>query len=83
MDGQGEFKHANGRRHIGLFKRNYYLLEKCFINPLDDEKRQKKNIKIFEEQIIGNKEKEMYDKRIRLFKVHSDEGLKESILESK
>ena len=69
----GEFRHANGRVHTGLFKRNYYLQDKCFINPMEDEKRQQRNIKVFEEQVISLKEKMAYDKRMRLYKVSNNE----------
>ena len=69
MDGQGEFVHSSGRRHIGLFKRNYFLMEfelsaghsyekgKCFVNPIEDEKKQKKTIKIYEAEVLGKKDK--------------------------
>lgn len=52
MEGQGEFQNANGRKHKGFFKKNYYLQDKCFINPLDDEKKQKRNQRVFEETIL-------------------------------
>ncbi|CDW79882.1 UNKNOWN [Stylonychia lemnae] len=83
MEGQGEFKHANGRVHHGLFRRNYFLQDKCFINPLDDDKRQKKNIKVFEEQVLAQKEKIIYDKRIRLYHVSSQDQLEEAIRDTK
>ena len=49
MDGQGEFIHVSGKNLVGTFKRNYFLADKCFINPMDDDKKQKRNIKVFEE----------------------------------
>lgn len=52
MDGQGSFTHMNGRTLSGLFKRNYFLQDKCFINPLEDEKAQKKTMKIYDEQVL-------------------------------
>lgn len=71
MEGQGELKHANGRLMSGSFKRNYFYMDKCFVNPLDDEKKQKKNIKYFEDTVLSQKEKIAYDKRVRLYRVHT------------
>ena len=68
MEGNGNFKHSNGRVMAGVFKRNYYLMDKVFINPIDDEKKQKRNIKIYEDQVLSQKEKILYDKRVRLYK---------------
>ena len=62
MDGQGEFVHASGRTLQGTFRRNYFQCDKTFINPLDDEKKQKKNIRVFEEQVLSQREKAAYDK---------------------
>lgn len=47
MDGNGKFVNgANGRVSQGAFKRNYFLQDgRVFINPLDEEKRQMKNVK--------------------------------------
>eukprot|EP00347_Sterkiella_histriomuscorum_P018096 403346805 len=83
MEGSGDFKHANGRSHQGTFRRNYYLQDKCFINPLDDEKKQKKNIKEFEEQVLAQKEKIVYDKRMRLYHVQSFQQLDDAVRETR
>lgn len=54
MDGvSGLFINANGREMKGTFKKNLFQLEKTFINPLDDEKKQEKNIKVYEEQVLS------------------------------
>ena len=46
MDGQGKFVNgSNGRQFTGAFKRNLYLQDKIFVNPLDEEKRQQKVLK--------------------------------------
>jgi hypothetical protein len=72
MDGNGTFNNANGRIHSGLFKRNLFLIDKTFINPLDDEKKQEKNINYSDEHVLSLKDKQAYDKRTRLYKVTSD-----------
>lgn len=72
MDGAGVFTHASGRVLQGAFKRNYFQSDRTFINPLDDEKRQAKNIKVFEETVLLQKEKAVYDNRIRLYRVQTE-----------
>lgn len=73
MDGNGVFTNANGRVHQGMFKRNFYLNDKTFINPLDDEKKQAKNIKYYDDQVLSQKEKQAYEKRTRLYKISNDQ----------
>jgi hypothetical protein len=72
MDGAGVFTHQSGRVHKGAFKRNYFQLEKTFVNPLDDEKKQAKNIKVYDETVLSQKEKQIYDRRTRVYKVQSE-----------
>ena len=79
MEGQGEFKHASGRTLKGYFRKNYFLQDKVFINPLDDEKKQKKSIKLYEEQVLSQKEKVAYDKRMRVYHVTSEDQLSEAL----
>lgn len=70
MDGiNGVFVNANGREMKGTFKRNFYLQDKTFINPLDDEKKQAKNIKVYEEQVLSQKDKVAYERRTRVYKI--------------
>jgi hypothetical protein len=73
MDGNGTFTNANGRKHTGVFKRNFFLQDKIFINPLDDEKKQEKNIQYYDENVLSQKEKLAYEKRTRLYKIHNEQ----------
>ena len=73
MDGNGTFTNANGRVHTGVFKRNFFLNDKTFINPLDDEKKQEKNIKYYDDHVLSLKEKHAYEKRTRLYKISNDQ----------
>ena len=54
-----------------------------FINPIDDEKRQIKTQKVFEERVIQVKEKQAYDKRMRLYRINSNESLIEALKDTK
>ncbi len=83
MEGPGEFTHSNGRIHKGNFKRSCFSYEKSWINPLEDEKKQKRVIKRFEEEIIGNKEKVQYDRRLRLYQVRNEDEFSQAVLEAK
>jgi hypothetical protein len=79
MEGMGELKHNNGKEFNGYFRRNYFLQDKCFINPLEEEKRTKKTVKIFEESVLANKEKVQYEKRLRLMKVQTGDDLRQAM----
>lgn len=82
MEGRGEFKHSNGKISKGSFRRNYFLQDKCFINPLDEDKKQKLIMKVFEEQVLGQREKIAYDKRMRLFSISNLYQLEDSLKET-
>lgn len=82
MEGEGLFKHANGREYEGTFRRNYFLKEKCFVNPLDDDKKTRKIIKLFEDNVLANKEKIQYEQRLRLFKIRNGTDLKQAFEQS-
>jgi hypothetical protein len=70
------FTHANGKVLKGTFKRNLFLKESgkqaVFVNPLEDEARQAKHVKIFEEQVLSKKDKAAYEKRSRVYRATTE-----------
>jgi hypothetical protein len=73
MEGNsGLLINANGREFKGTFKKNFFLQDKTYINPLDDEKKQAKNIKVYEEQVLSQKDRLAYERRTRVFRIQTE-----------
>jgi len=77
------FTHASGRVLVGTFKRNHFLQDRTFVNPLDDEKRLAITLRVHEERVLSQGEKLAYAKRMRIYKVHSEQQLTDALRDTR
>lgn len=48
---------------------------------MDDEKKQAKNIKVYEDTVLSQKDRQAYEKRTRIYKVQSEQHLSAALKE--